>query len=79
MTKKDDEAISAAFADMVMYGRGFTRMKDGKIEHIPFHEAMDIDAKREGSVMCNLCQRQIQRCICDAPNDAPLDTGPNAP
>jgi hypothetical protein len=38
-----------------------------------------IDPKHEGSIMCRICQRQIQRCICDGPNDAPLDTGPNAP
>jgi hypothetical protein len=37
-----------------------------------------IDPKREGSLMCRFCQRQIQRCICNGPNDAPMDTGPNA-
>ena len=39
----------------------------------------EIDPKHEGSIMCRICQRQIQRCICDGPNDTPLDTGPNAP
>lgn len=39
----------------------------------------EIDPKREGAIMCSYCQRQIQRCICDGPNDTPLDTGPNAP
>jgi hypothetical protein len=38
-----------------------------------------IDPKREGSLMCRFCQRQIQRCICLGPNDTPLDTGLNAP
>lgn len=43
------------------------------------YDATAIDAKREGSVMCRDCQRQIQRCICNGPNDAALDTGPNDP
>ena len=79
MSDKDKEAISAAFDDMAMYGRGFTRMTAEGIKHIPYAEAIGIDAKREGSVMCRFCQRQIQRCICDGHNDSPLDTGPNAP
>jgi hypothetical protein len=40
VSKKDDEAIADAFADMAMYGRGFTRYKDGKIEHVPYCEIM---------------------------------------
>ena len=40
MTKQDDEAISAAFVDTMLYGRGFTRMTADGIKHIPYHEAM---------------------------------------
>lgn len=43
------------------------------------YDAMAIDPKREGSIMCRFCYRQIQRCICSGPNDTPMDTGPNAP
>lgn len=41
MSEKDKEAISAAFDDMAMYGRGFTRMMpDGSIKHIPYHDTL---------------------------------------
>ncbi len=37
-----------------------------------------IDPKREGSIMCRFCYRQIQRCVCSGPNNTPIDTGPNS-
>ena len=40
MSEKDKEAISAAFDDMAMYGRGFTRMTADGIKHIPYQEVM---------------------------------------
>jgi hypothetical protein len=40
MSKKDDEAIADAFADMAMHGRGFTRMTADGIKHIPYGEIM---------------------------------------
>jgi hypothetical protein len=40
MSKSDDEAISLAFADMAMHGRGFTRMTAEGIKHIPFHDVV---------------------------------------
>jgi hypothetical protein len=46
--------------------------------HNPF-ALMDIDPKREGSIMCRYCRRQLQRCNCNGPNDAQMDTGLNAP
>ena len=38
MSEKDKEAISAAFADMAMHGRGFTRMTADGIDHVPYHD-----------------------------------------
>ena len=40
MSEKDKEAISAAFDDMAMYGRGFTRMTAEGIKHVPYGEVM---------------------------------------
>ena len=37
-TSKNGDAISAAFADMAMHGRGFTRMTAEGIEHVPYHD-----------------------------------------
>lgn len=42
MTKKDDEAITLAFDDMTIHGRGFTRMTAEGIKHVPYEIAMQM-------------------------------------
>jgi hypothetical protein len=44
-----------------------------------YYPGINIDPKREGTVMCRWCHRQIQRCNCNGPNDSRMDTGPNSP
>ena len=64
MTEKDKEAISAAFDDMAMYGRGFTRMTADGITHVPYHEAMNrtaISSRVESEAIVEAGQKYIRK------------------
>lgn len=58
MSEKDKEAISAAFDDMAMYGRGFTRTTTEGIKHIPYQEVV-----RPKCNPCIVCGNEFIECF----------------